>query len=188
MTYVAPSTVVAGQTYGAAAHNVIVNDVIDLDTRVNNLIVPPACRVQKNATQNVTTAIDTLLTWNVESYDTDGMVDLGVSSSQITIQTTGIYHISAGVSFQQNGTNRRAMWVTKNGTSYFDAICGLNSPCQATASTVLGTHTIVSLTSGDIIRMYAYQDSGVTLTVPHLASAPETLFTFLSLQWVGRTS
>ena len=34
MTYVAPSTVVAGQTYSAAAHNVIVNDVIDLDSRL----------------------------------------------------------------------------------------------------------------------------------------------------------
>lgn len=34
MPYVAPSTVVAGQTYGASAHNVIVNDVIDLNNRL----------------------------------------------------------------------------------------------------------------------------------------------------------
>lgn len=34
MPYVAPSTVVAGQTYGAAAHNVIVNDVIDHESRI----------------------------------------------------------------------------------------------------------------------------------------------------------
>ena len=34
MPYVAPSTVVAGQTYSASAHNVIVNDVIDLDSRL----------------------------------------------------------------------------------------------------------------------------------------------------------
>ena len=43
MTYVAPSTVVAGQTYGAAAHNVIVNDVIDHESRLGaaeTLIAP----------------------------------------------------------------------------------------------------------------------------------------------------
>jgi len=33
MTYVAPTTVVAGQTYSAAAHNVIVNDIVDLNNR-----------------------------------------------------------------------------------------------------------------------------------------------------------
>lgn len=33
MAYVAPSTVTAGQTYTAAAHNIIVNDIIDLNTR-----------------------------------------------------------------------------------------------------------------------------------------------------------
>lgn len=35
MPYVAPSTVVAGQTYSASAHNVIVNDVIDHEARIN---------------------------------------------------------------------------------------------------------------------------------------------------------
>lgn len=34
MPYVAPSTVTSGQTYTAAAHNVIVNDVIDHETRI----------------------------------------------------------------------------------------------------------------------------------------------------------
>ena len=34
MTYVAPTTVVAGDTYSAAQHNVIVNDVIDHESRI----------------------------------------------------------------------------------------------------------------------------------------------------------
>jgi hypothetical protein len=37
MTYVAPSTVTTLQTYTSAAHNVIVNDVIDHETRLNSL-------------------------------------------------------------------------------------------------------------------------------------------------------
>jgi hypothetical protein len=34
MTYVAPSTVTTLQTYTSAAHNVIVNDIIDHETRI----------------------------------------------------------------------------------------------------------------------------------------------------------
>jgi hypothetical protein len=36
MTYVAPSTVTTLQTYTSAAHNVIVNDIIDHETRIND--------------------------------------------------------------------------------------------------------------------------------------------------------
>ena len=37
MTYVAPSTVVAGQTYSAANHNIIVNDIIDHEDRLDTV-------------------------------------------------------------------------------------------------------------------------------------------------------
>ena len=37
MTYVAPSTVVAGQTYSAANHNIIVNDLIDHEDRLDTV-------------------------------------------------------------------------------------------------------------------------------------------------------
>lgn len=40
MTYTAPSTVTAGQTYTATAHNVIVNDIIDHEERINAVEVP----------------------------------------------------------------------------------------------------------------------------------------------------
>lgn len=36
MAYTAPSTVTAGQTYTATAHNVIVNDIIDHESRILN--------------------------------------------------------------------------------------------------------------------------------------------------------
>lgn len=37
MPYVAPSTVVAGQTYSAASHNIIVNDIIDHEDRLDTV-------------------------------------------------------------------------------------------------------------------------------------------------------
>lgn len=38
MPYVAPSTVSTLQTYGSAAHNIIVNDVIDHESRINTVV------------------------------------------------------------------------------------------------------------------------------------------------------
>lgn len=37
MAYVTPSTVVAGQTYSAASHNIIVNDIIDHEDRLDTV-------------------------------------------------------------------------------------------------------------------------------------------------------
>lgn len=97
MPYVAPSTVVAGQTYSAASHNVIVNDVIDLNTRVNTLTVPPACRLINTANVSPYTS-GSAITWNSESFDTDNMHSTTTNTDRITIATAGIYYVYGVVS------------------------------------------------------------------------------------------
>jgi hypothetical protein len=143
------------------------------------------CRVEKTSTMNVLTAIDTLVTWDVEKYDTDNMVTLASSTSQITINTPGIYTITAGLSFQANATNRRAMWITKNSTVYNDNIVGVNRTAADAGSILMQATTIIELANADVLRLYAYQSSGSTLTVPASASAPETTNTFLSICLTG---
>jgi hypothetical protein len=92
MPYVAPSTVVAGQTYSAAAHNVIVNDVIDHEARINNLTLRPACRLVNTTNISPFTSGNTI-TWNSESFDTDGMHSTTTNTDRITIATAGIYYV-----------------------------------------------------------------------------------------------
>ena len=181
-TYTAPTSVVAGDAITASLYNTYVG------TNVANLIVPPSCRVEKTTQQNISTTSDTIVTWDVEKYDTDGMVTLSSSTSQITINTPGIYLITAGVAYEANATNRRVIYVTKNGTSYSENIIGDNRASVYEGSAQFQVTTMIELANADVIRMLVYQNSGATLKIPAVLNAAEQANTFLSLAWIGRTS
>lgn len=81
MPYVAPSTVTAGQTYTAAAHNIIVEDVIDHEARINsienesrNLLINGAMQFAQRAT-----SVSGITSGNV-TYHTADRWALGVSA------------------------------------------------------------------------------------------------------------
>jgi hypothetical protein len=82
-TYTAAGTVVAGDVYTAAAHNIIATDV-------NNLIVPPSVGVRLTPSDKTVTS-GTAFAWDAQEWDTD---DMWASGANITINTSGIYQIS----------------------------------------------------------------------------------------------
>jgi hypothetical protein len=82
-TYNTISTFTSGQVLTAAQMNAI-------GTNVNNYRVPPLVRLRKNANQNVSGL--TILSWDVEDYDTD---DMWASGTTITAKTAGVYAWSA---------------------------------------------------------------------------------------------
>ena len=107
MTYVAPSTVTTLQTYTSAAHNIIVNDVIDHESRILALrnttgIVPPSAYVYNTAGKTVTSGNS--FAWDVELYDTDNMFTSASSTTRLTCKTAGIYVAAASVIIQITGT------------------------------------------------------------------------------------
>ncbi len=182
MPYVAPSTVVAGQTYGAAAHNVIVNDVIDLDTRVNDLIVPPSVRVQLNANQaTANTTWKIVDTWT-EAYDTDGMWTS--ANNYIEIQTAGIYLVSYNVTFANNGTGGRIAFITLN-NSIADGTGAVGSAAASPVSVTdqrVGATFMREFAVADKLRIQVWQSSGGAL---NLVSTAEN---FMAATWIGRKS
>jgi len=60
MAYVAPSTVTTLQTYTSAAHNIIVNDIIDLNTRAT--VTDPAASAWTTWTPTVTQGVSVTVT------------------------------------------------------------------------------------------------------------------------------
>lgn len=81
MTYVAPSTVTAGSTYTAAAHNVIVNDIIDHESRISanayplrNLLINGAMQFAQRGSSV------TGITTGAATYNTADRWALGVSA------------------------------------------------------------------------------------------------------------
>jgi hypothetical protein len=177
-TYTAAGSATAGQVYTASAHNVIVTDV-------NNFIVPPLVRASRNAALAIPTATDTYVTLNVEDIDTDGC--FAATSDTITIQTDGVYQISATAVFASNATGVRALNVLRNATT-FDLTKGIASAytpvAGASLAVVLSCSTCFAMTAGDTLRMAVYQTSGGNLNVGDTNNRT----TALSAVWVGKTA
>ncbi len=178
-TYTAAGTVAAGDVATAAAWNVVTADV-------NNLIVPPMCRVYRGSTLSITNATDTFITFPSEDIDTDGMFT--PTSDTITIQTAGVYLVTAGLIIASNATGVRAMNILKNPSSASDISKGIVSTyAQAVngLATVLSCSTITECVATDVIKMGLYQTSGGALNV---GDTNNTRASFLSVAWIGRTS
>ena len=181
MPYVAPSTVVAGQTYSAAAHNVIVNDVIDLDTRVNDLIVPPTVCVRRTTNLSYTTGVN--VTWESTAWDTDGMWSAG-SATDVTIQTTGVYQISIIGRFQATATLANIYpYVTVDNV----ALNYQNIPADSTTSAYFFGSITASLTAAQVVRLKVNMGGGsnYVLTGNGITSDSQSR---MILTWIGRTS
>ena len=178
-TYTAAGTVAAGDVYTAAAHNIIATDV-------NNFIVPPMCRVRRATTQSITNSTDTFVTFPIEDIDTDGMFT--ATSDTITIQTEGVYQVSASILFAANNTGARIINIYKNPTSVSDFAAVLTSEwtnATQTYSTVMSASGISSFTAGQTVKIGVFQTSGGALNI---GDTGFTSITQLSVVWVGRTS
>lgn len=93
MPYAAPSTVSAGQTYASAAHNVIVNDIIDHESRLltvqntqypfRNILLNGAMQVSQRAT-SVSGISAAALTYNTADRWQFGLSALGTWTNAIS--------------------------------------------------------------------------------------------------------
>lgn len=143
MPYVAPSTVVAGQTYSAANHNIIVNDIIDhedrLDTVQNaqyparNVLVNGAMQFAQRATSatgissNATTAYFTADRWQTvlsgagtytQAITADVPTGQGFASALRTTCTTAITSLSStSYNFIRQSLEGQTLQHIKKGTS-----------------------------------------------------------------------
>lgn len=63
---------------------------------------PPACRVFSTATTSLPNNATTVVTFDSERYDTDGMHSTSVNTSRITVNTAGVYIVTAHVTFSSD--------------------------------------------------------------------------------------
>ena len=184
-TYTAAGTVPAGDVYTAAAHNIIA-------TNVNNFIVPPAVRATRSTVQSIADVNILAINFNGETYDTDGM--FGGSGTTFTVQTTGLYIVTATVSFAANATGQRFAFIGVNPT-----LSGSGDTTTITVSTRIAATTAIgasgsiqhplcvsatyAFTAGDTVVLGVYQASGVALNTDIGGELPQ-----MAMTWVGRTS
>jgi hypothetical protein len=185
-TYTAAGSAVAGDVYTAAAHNVIVTDV-------NNFIVPPACRVTRTTQQTIANNTLTALNFTATaSYDTDGMV--GATTTFVTVQTAGIYLVTACIGWGAVAAGIRALYLRLNptltGTGDSTVSSGgtgvggilLSGVGNTGSETSISTSGVYSFSASDKIVAAVFQTSGGNLNTDNAAG------THLSLTWLGRTA
>ena len=132
MPYVAPSTVTTLQTYTSAAHNIIVNDIIDHETRI--LALPRGYITHSTQTSN---------TNNIGTSATD---------TALTVTFTAVASRRYKLSFQGSLKNESA--TPQGGVGTFAAAFITDS-----ANTIIGAYLtgyINSVNSGDRLRGSAF--------------------------------
>lgn len=112
MPWVNPSTVVAGQVLEATKWN---EDVV---SNLEFLAKPPTVRVERQATQNLSTGNWRSVHWDTEIWDNNNMWSTS-APNQVTIKTAGMYEVlftgvfsiansqQAGISLNNSSTTVR---------------------------------------------------------------------------------
>jgi uncharacterized membrane protein len=173
-TYGTVTTFTAGSVLTAAQLNIA-------GTAVNNLVVPPSVQATRSAAQSIPSAGNTWISFTVKSYDTDGMFT--PTDTKITIQTPGVYLVSAFVSYSSNATGLRLSVLEKNAASAGAGTRLAQSLANGIAADENGFSlvAVANLSAADTLHLVAYQSSGSPLNTG--ATGP-----YLSAQWIGRTS
>ena len=184
-TYTAAGTVAAGDVYTAAAHNIIATDV-------NNFIVPPAVRVTRSSSVNIANASILAINFGAETYDTDGM--FGGSGTTLTVQTTGLYIVTATIAFVANATGQRFAFIAANPTlSGSGDTTTITSATRIASTTAIGASASIqhplclsstfAFTAADTVALGVYQTSGAPLAIDVTGETPQ-----MAMTWVGRTA
>ena len=121
------------------------------------------CSLYKSANASITNATDTTVTFNTESYDTDGFHDTATNAERITIPAGkgGKYLITAKTTFASNATGIRGIYLYKNAAVFltYNVQPAFTGECNTILSYV------VSLNATDYVYFQTYQNSGSALNL-----------------------
>lgn len=114
----------------------------------------------------------TKLSWTSTGTPQGSLFDAG-TPTQITIPLQGIYSVSAGVTFNDDATGARGMYVYKNNSA---AVMG--GKVQPTSEkTSIFAHQTLNLAKNDYLEVYVFQDSGDALDCTAYLGTPYFIVT-----------
>lgn len=155
MPYVDPNTVHNPATGGVAPASW--GDTVRDDLEF--LVAPPQFAARATATQNVSTATDTVLTAPTEDYDTDSMHSTTTNTSRGTAVTAGKYRCSAIVAWDSDTTGRREVRFLVNGSTQHTV-----GVVAASTQVTQNVQKMLVLAAGDYVEVQVWQNSGGTRT------------------------
>lgn len=164
-----------------AGSGILASDHEKVFQNVNDLVKPPGCEVYRTSSLTGYTA-NTLITWQAERYDTNGMWSSGAS---VTIQKDGIYSVTFNA-----GISATATVTVMTGAIYRNAALSAHTY----ANVVSGNDSYTSVTSvyscvaGDTFAAACDFVGGSNYAVLGSATAYARAQTRLSVNWIGKAS
>jgi len=120
------------------------------------------CALYNSVAQSTSNATYQDLTFDSESFDTDGFHSTSTNTSRITIPSGkgGKYHISAVITWSSNSTGIRKVAFRKNGTDFIypTRVSAVNGD-----DTAISISTIINLSVADYMTVAAFQNTGGAL-------------------------
>lgn len=125
----------------------------------------PGCRVRHSVNQVIPNNTYTPLAFNTELFDTDSMHDAVTNNSRITINTAGVYLLTAHATWQGiDNVSSRALLIRLNGIAGNDI-----ARAQEKVSNLDQCEQIVTgiwkANVGNYFEVVAWQDSGSSLNI-----------------------
>lgn len=125
-----------------------------------------AVKCTSSGDTTATTGTDKTLTWDSESFDTEGFHSTSSVTHRITIPTglDGDYLIEFHIEIEANATNDREAWIEDSGGILkFGTI--VKPPSASNRCRVSVGGMLFGVTAGDWFACHVRQDSGSTLTI-----------------------
>jgi hypothetical protein len=135
-------------------------DDIHLDGSINKSTAL-ACRLRHTVNQSIPNNTWTVLAFDVEVFDNDGLHSNTVNNSRITIQHAGVYVLVTHVAFATNATGFRGLTFRRSGAAVYLSF-GYQVAVSGNETRLVAT-TIWQFSAGDYIEVMAYQNSGGAL-------------------------
>lgn len=121
------------------------------------------CYLSRLATQSINNTTDTVISWDSEKYDPQGMY-AGGSPTRITIPQTGLYEIKVHIQLASNTTGYRASRFLINGSVTSPAVVSHVS-VPASGNAQIYYNFVWSLTATNYVEFDVWQNSGGALAV-----------------------
>jgi hypothetical protein len=121
-------------------------------------------KVHRNSGQSLNNTTLTAIQFNNETYDTDACHDNATNNTRLTAPFTGYYLVGGHAQFEANATGVRLLTVGVNGTVGLDNV-QWPAPSGAGITANADVSTVLQLTAGDYVELFAWQNSGGTLNV-----------------------
>ena len=121
--------------------------------------------VTKSANQSILNATGTLISFDTESFDTNGFHDNVTNNTRFTIPTgyAGKYLVTGILVWAANASGQRVNYILKNGSLLHLTSAQPLSAGGATTAAIVSQ--VIDLAVGDYVELQCYQDSGGALNM-----------------------